>query len=438
MKKMKLSKYNYYYEKEEESIICMNLISKIMFGLEREKFELIKNNSNNIDNLKLENPNLYSALVKLGIIIEEDFDEISFLTTEHRKQIYSPNFYRLTIVPTLECNFNCWYCYEEKPKGQMNTIKVRNIERLVRKTLQNDCIKHFQLDWFGGEPLIAFDNTLYPLSVKIKNICAKNNIEFSSSITTNGALLTDEIIHKFKKINLNSFQITLDGNEEYHNKVKKGNSTDNVYKITVSNILKLIDILENPNILLRINFTPQNLKKINQIIHDIPNKYRKKIEVSFQQVWQTQKDNSSLELSPCNNDFLDAGFIAPLYKIDGKFYKCYADLYHQSVIDLRGNVFKCTARDFINHNPDGVLNNDGTIKWNNIFYNRMSRTTIENEFCLQCTLLPACWGPCSQKIIETNVDDFNKICNKSGIINTLTTLMDNFYTNKIINKQNLK
>ena len=155
----------------------------------------------------------------------------------------------------------------------------------------------------------------------------------------------------------------------------------------------------------------------------------------MQQVWQTEGIDKDIDVVSCNEQFSKSGFIAPLYKIEGKSYRCYADLISQAVINFNGNVYKCTARDFANHKPDGVLQNDGTIKWNNVFYKRMSSTTIENINCISCHLLPACWGPCSQKMIETNKNDFNKICNKLGIEKTIQILMIDFYKTNILNKK---
>ena len=334
-------------------------------------------------------------------------------------------------MPTLECNFNCWYCYENRIKGMMTEKTINSIIKFVKNHIKSNGIKHFQLDWFGGEPLLGFENAVYPISKKIKSLCKKNNIYFTNMITTNGFLINKEMIKKCREIGLNSFQITLDGNEEAHNKVKKDSDAENVYKKTIGNIIDLIDGLEKPHILLRINYTKQNSENITDIINDIDEDHRKKIEVSFQQVWQTEGTQKGINIESCNSEFETSGFNAPLYKLDNKHHKCYADLMSQMVINFDGKVFKCTARDFAESEPDGNLTSEGTIDWNNVINERMSRTTIENERCLDCELLPACWGPCSQKVIECKPDEFNQICNKSGIEKTVQVLMNDFYKKNI-------
>lgn len=433
----KLSKYNYFKTLDNNVVLCVNLIKKMVFALAIEKYSLLKRYNNKIDELKLINENLFNALVKLGIIIDYNQNELDFLITEHRKEIYNNKCYRITIIPTLECNFTCWYCYEEHVIGKMNEKILKSIINHVKHTVLNENWKHLQLDWFGGEPLLYFDEIFYPLSLKIMKVVEKNNLTFSNSITTNGSLFNESIIKKLNKIKLSNYQITLDGNENRHNKTKKSSLIHNPYRDTIDNIIGIIENIENAQIMLRINYTKENLVGIKDIISDIPEKYRGKIEVVFQQVWQTYNvisKEKEINVDGYKHYFSDCGFIAPLYRLENKFHKCYADLLNQIVINFDGNVYKCTARDFANQKPDGKLQLDGKIKWGNEYYNRFSKTTIENENCIDCSLLPACWGPCSQKILEVDAKDFNTICNVKGIEATIDILLMDFYEKNIKNK----
>lgn len=427
----KLSKYNFFHRKNEETTVCINLVNKNIFALDNTKIDLINKNKCNIDIIEELNPFLFSALIKLGVIVKSETNEINNLLYEHRNQIYNKKSVRLTIMPTLECNFKCWYCYEDRVDGCMDNSTVKSIINFSKKLIEEGTVNNFQLDWFGGEPLMYFDDVVYVISAKIKNLCKKHNINFSNIITTNGALITPEMVIKFKEIQLNGFQITLDGNEQAHNKVKFNDTEENIYKKTLKSIFEIIDIIQNPSVMLRINYTPKNYKGLKDIIDDIPDKYRKKIEIALQQVWQTENSKVDIKIEDCNNEFVASGFIAPMYKLDTKCYKCYADVDGQYVINFDGNVFKCTARDFANHEPEGILRN-GEIIWNDVFYKRMSKTPIENEKCISCFLLPACWGPCSQKVLEYKEGEFEKICNYSGIEKTVITLLNNFYNEQIL------
>ncbi|MDF1549107.1 MAG: SPASM domain-containing protein, partial [Bacteroidales bacterium] len=283
-----------------------------------------------------------------------------------------------------------------------------------------------QLDWFGGEPLLGFDSIVYPFSKKILELSKESKVLFSNQITTNGYLLDEKKIYKLNEIKLSNFQITLDGNESDHNKVK---ISTNSYKKTVNNLNLLCDIVENLELMLRINFTDESLKGCVDIIEDIPFGNRAKMKVLFQKVWQTlDKSDDSEELRKMKKTFSNAGFIISEYDIK-PVLACYADRYEQSVVNFDGKVFKCTARDFTDENSDGFLDEDGDIQWD---VDKQSRrfgviAFEKYEDCKKCDLLPACYGPCSQKVLETDIDDFEKICNYGGIKSTIVKVLERNY-----------
>lgn len=429
----KLSKYNYFLEQENDTIMCINLINKKIFGLDSAKYNFIQEKAKHLDDIRNTNINLFNAMYKLGIIVDNEIDELNKIKVEHRKQVYSTDFFRLTIIPTLECNFNCWYCYEEHSSGRMTLQCMDRIIKYIDQCLLVNRISSFQLDWFGGEPLLCFDEVIYPISKIIKEKMNNNAITFSNVITTNGALINEEMVSKFKEINLNNFQITFDGCEEYHNKVKKSKTERNEYTILWNNIFLLCDILDSPSILIRINYTEETLKNIINIIDDIPKKYLQKLEFTFQQVWQTQENFGHIDIDNIRQEMISAGLKVLSNNLELHSYKCYADVLSQAVITNEGKVFKCTARDFANEEADGYLLENGTIEWGRVFYDRMSKTTIENEKCLNCKFLPACWGPCSQKILGYKNDEFDKICNVVGLEKTIKDLLSEFYKKEIKN-----
>lgn len=427
MKKYKLSQFNVFRQYDEETVIVCNLIEKKIFGLDSKKYNLLLQNSQNLSILQNENPHLFSALIKLGVIVDNEIDEINRIVLIHRKQIYNNHTYRITVLPTLDCNFRCWYCYEEHCKDYMTSSTQKIILKHVRKIINEFNIKHLALDWFGGEPLLCFEDTVFPLSRSIKRECEKRQILFSNSITTNGALITPLMIKRFRTIGLNSFQITLDGDEEHHNKTKTSKNKRNEYRNLLNTFFGMIDSVEDFNLLVRINYSPQNIDSIRNIINDIPQEYRRKMCVSFQQVWQTQHESLEYKIKDIVNCFIAEGFNVDKPNIYNGFYKCYADIANQIVIAPNGTIFKCTARDFTNHPADGVLKTDGSIQWNAPYFDRLCKTTIENDDCIHCRFLPACWGPCSQKLLEYRKDEFEKICNREGVRKTIESQMSDFY-----------
>jgi len=367
----------------------------------------------------------------LGIFVNNDLNELNFIKIENKKKVYDKK-YRLTIIPTLDCNFNCWYCYETHNKEVMSSSTIESIIKHVEYMIKKERINGLELDWFGGEPLLHFYDIILPVSKRIKNIFTNKQLEFTHVITTNGYLIDKKMAMEFDKVNLKNFQITLDGNETLHNKVRKTKDGRGSYNEIVNAVNTICTVVTNPDVMLRINYTNQNLKTINEIIKDFPVENRKYIKVFFQQVWQLENKNKPVNIESILKLFKDAGFRIEFSRFNRDTVACYADKYYQAVINYNGYVYKCTARDFDDtKHSDGFLNKEGVIEWiPEKFYKRLGSSTFENEFCENCKLLPLCYGPCSQKLLEltdNSPEQFKRICYEGGVKIGLERLFIEFY-----------
>lgn len=427
-----LSKYNYFKE-FSNAIVCVNLYVKILFCIEKSKFEKLLCHKGDLEVLKIEDPIFFSAMFKLGII-QEKYDDHAvkdILLLNNRKLSFLSNSYRLTINPTLNCNFNCWYCYEDHSIKVMTPDTMSNIVKYVNNVVENCKLNYFYLDWFGGEPLLCYNSVMRQLAFDIKSICVDNNIAFESGITTNGSLINKDIISFFKEVNMQSLQITLDGSKDVHNKTRFNAKHPNSYDRIVDNIILVATELKPENLALRINYTVDTMNTIYEIIDSFPQSIRSCITVLFQQVWQDREINdiAIVDLENMKNDFENSGFKVDKEILNTRGYTCYADLYNQAVINYDGRVFKCTARNFESEKEDGVLTDNGEIVWHKeILSRKISNATFQNDKCMNCEFLPVCYAPCSQKVfVCKNNADFDKYCFYDGIKETLDYISYEFY-----------
>ena len=165
---------------------------------------------------------------------------------------------------------------------------------------KNKLLKYFYLSFFGGEPLIYFQQAVAPLLEGASKIFKDSGILFGAGFTTNGYLITQDKIKFFKKHSVTDFQITLDGNKEFHNKVRYINSSKGSYEKIISNIKLLAR--NKFNVIMRINFTGDNLTSCLDIPNDfldLENKFKEYITVDFQQVWQDSKPCYSHQPHTC-------------------------------------------------------------------------------------------------------------------------------------------
>ncbi|WP_165026679.1 radical SAM/SPASM domain-containing protein [Dysgonomonas sp. ZJ279] len=431
MKKYTLSQYNC-IKKIGDTTVGVNLLKQLLFSIDCAKHQELMDYSDDLEQLQIKNSVFFNTMYKLGVIQDTHLDKTAnqSLLLKNRMYIFNSEEYRLTINPTLNCNFNCWYCYETHSKKRMNKSIISNTLQYIQNLVEQKRMTVFYLDWFGGEPLLCYKTVMKTLAVEAKKICENSGILFESGITTNGYLINEEIITFFKEINMQSLQITLDGKREVHNTIRFQNNNHNSYDKIIQNIILLAERLEPKNLAVRINFTMDSFYDITSIIDSFPLSVRNKITILLQQVWQ-DKDKDKLDIKEFEEaklTFEKAGFRVEKNILNCAGYTCYADKFKQAVINYDGRVFKCTARNFEKEKEDGVLTEDGQIMWHNDKLPiKIAKATFENDICMNCKYLPVCFAPCSQKMYQVHRgDDFNKYCFKAGIEITLDYIMTEF------------
>ena len=96
-----------------------------------------------------------------------------------------------------------------------------------------------------------------------------------------------------------------------------------------------------------------------------------------------------------------------------EYHVCYADRKEYYAINYDGNIYKCTARGYKEEERIGRLAESGDILLNeNKIANYYAKATFDNEHCLNCKILPLCYGPCIQKTKEyyNKEVEFSQIC----------------------------
>ena len=427
-----LSKYNY-FRNYNNTVVGVNLFEKRLFKIDKSKYDKLLAYKERLEKIKIEDPVFFSVMYKLGIINEVEYDNNikNILLFRNKKIIFSSDSYWLTILPTLNCNFNCWYCYEDRSKGLMNKEIVNATIKFIENTVKKK--SSFFLDWYGGEPLLCYEKIMKPISEKTKEFCELNNVFLESQITTNGYLLNEKMLSLFRDINMQSIQITLNGPKEIHNRVRYQKNTTDSYDKIVNNIVLLAENLNPKALILRINFAKDYFDLITKVIESFPLQVRKKIKVLIKQIDQDQERISFDEIGQKLSIFEDAGFNTEMRTysaIRTEAFACQADKYDQSVISYDGRVFKCHGVNFNKEIEDGILTKEGIIEWNeHLLLKKLNKATFDNKKCLNCNLLPICYGICSYKLFSSKnrLNYVNKQCLFDEIEKNIFHIMDKFY-----------
>ncbi|HBS85770.1 MAG: hypothetical protein A2W91_13290 [Bacteroidetes bacterium GWF2_38_335] len=400
----KTSKYNIIVNNSDKHIY-FNTFTGAKVGLNKNEHETVQNELRNLDEFEKKFPNIFHKFYKSGFIIDAKRNEQEEVMFNKRESVFLDREYWLFLHPTLDCNFNCWYCYEEHPKGM---VDEKTYEKIINHiNYMSNKISGLHLSWFGGEPLMYFNEIVRPISKYGQQLMKSKGLTFRNTITTNGYYINKSMIKDLKEIEMSSFQITLDGNKEKHDKVRRHQGKPTFDKIC-GNIIDLCT--ENPevNIILRINYDDKTLNHNPEFLTIFPIEIRKNIRIDFQRVWQTIKPDCSAP-SESNTELLHwleyaakEGFSVAFSKLQPhRHYGCYVDKYYHLEIDHEGKVYKCTAKGYTDDYVVGTLKDDGSVQLKaGIQAKRFCKLTVENTICPDCIYLPMCGGSCSQNIIE--------------------------------------
>ena len=408
---MRFSMYNLFLPFERKMLAYNSVKDKFML-LEYALYDLLQaaiNESNPIG-LQEIHPDYFNALLQNGFIVDKEKDEYAEIREIIINTDQDESFFNIIINPTMNCNFKCWYCYENHIKSsKMSEDIINKVYKLIDNVTSKEKTKNLYLSWFGGEPLLYFDKVMIPILEYANHKTIEKNIGFESDITTNGYLINQKMIDNFIKYNITHNQITLDGHRDLHNTVRNVNEKRGSYDEIINNVKLLCK--NNISTTLRINFTNETLNTVLNVIEDISdisNDDREWLEISFHQVWQT-KEKGNLEMSEklkaIKKTFRDNNFFVSGNTRDNIRNSCYADKTNEVVINYNGDAFKCTARDFTKNNREGVLQEDGTIDW---FEKNSTRlmAKLNNKPCQTCPILPLCGSGCSQVAFENNGEDY--------------------------------
>lgn len=402
----KLSYYNIVVPYGNKKLVY-NTLTNSLVCLENEEFETISQLVADLEHFRSEYGELYDSFKKCGFFVEGDYDELNYIKFMNNKMVYENQKHHVTINPTLDCNLKCWYCSTEYSKtshsGRMDEAMIEAVKNHMSLLINDLRIPALHLDWFGGEPLMYFDDVVAPISSHCNELAKEHDVVFTQHATTNATYMDEEMMRRMADLRFTSLQIALDGNERRHDLIKRNSDKRGTFKKIVSNINLLPEIIPGISIILRINYDKRTLHGIEDIIPLITDNAKKHISVDFQKVWQINCTSADYEqLAKVQTSFKACGFRVDNHLMTPKkFYSCYADRLHQYVINYDGRVFKCTARGYDESRCVGSLSEDGTVKWKDGLLAYMySSPAFNNPKCLSCKLLPVCMGPCITKGIE--------------------------------------
>ena len=172
-------------------------------------------------------------LKKFGFIV--NFDEKEALNASARIRCSGSGGVRLTICPTMGCNFDCPYCFENHRAGRMSQETQDAVVTLAQKMMDTYGEKNLSVTWFGGEPLLAPD-IIEALTLRLRPMAEARGGHYSAIIITNGYLLNEKNIALLERCDVRIAQVTLDGLGEVHDRTRHLAGGGATFERIVSNL----------------------------------------------------------------------------------------------------------------------------------------------------------------------------------------------------------
>ena len=150
---MKFSKYNVFVDLNKENYLLVNTFTGSIFNVDKEtKTKITKNQIN-----KFNQDEINDYLIH-GIIIEDNIDELKFLSYVYNKSKFTSKVLSLTLLLTMDCNFRCTYCFQGINKENASSLNELNRDKIYKfitnSFTENRNLEILSLMLFGGEPLL--------------------------------------------------------------------------------------------------------------------------------------------------------------------------------------------------------------------------------------------------------------------------------------------
>ena len=404
---MKPSRYNCFYAIDDAAILGYNTFTTALLSLNEAQFAGIQAfYADPADSVfeRLGLLDLRDSLVEAGMLVPDDLDEQAQVAAGHTMARTGNRHLSLTLMPTLDCNFRCNYCFSYARHGRMTDEVQDALLRFVEPKLsQADLLA---IAWYGGEPTLCPD-IIERLAERLHALAAQRNMPSGGDgIVTNGYRLTRPMGERLKAAGVTRAQVTLDGARATHDSRRPLTGGRPTFDRILRNLTEVHDLLE---ISVRINVDRANAETAVAALDALVEAgLRGKVKPYFAHVRQysdacgdisgacfTEREFSALDIELTKQGLLRgfASFRYPESQLAGACGACNPLTY---VVAPDGMLFKCWAE--ASRGPDWSVGNllaaEPTLVQEANLRLYLDWDPPADLECGECRLLPICMGGC--------------------------------------------
>jgi uncharacterized protein len=388
----KPSRYNVYVPDRDDSLVIFNTRTGALVRLDNHR-------SHQLQSCDAISTELLQFLLEQGFLVADGTDELTLVAASNAHARNNDTFLSATIELTEACNFRCPYCYQSHRPSHLANHAFQRVLRYL--TNQMRTLRHLHVNWFGGEPLIRFA-FLKVLSEQIAAAAAQADCRFTQYLTTNGYLMTANRASELAALGISNVQITVDGDQESHDRVRFLASGRGTYRRVLEACHHVV--AAKMELLLRINVSKWSAPRVARLLDDL-------VEYGITPTNTVIHATRLVDHGTCDGGMSSAVFdpqefayawIEILKAVTARgfnlpslapiAYNCPFDLRQAVMIGADGTLRHCSS-------SDGRLAEISDIgeetNLTSLYHLVKDRNPLEDKQCRDCICLPLCMGGCS-------------------------------------------
>lgn len=215
--------------------------------------------------------NIISNLVEIEALVPEDQNELAEIVADNKSAINRDSVLNIVIQPSAACQLGCHYCGQSHSNHSLDSQVISKIIERVKHKVNLEHPKTLAVTWYGAEPLMGLAQ-IREMSPQLIELAERNDVQYVSHMVTNGMSLKFDIYKELvDRYNVKSFQITLDGTAEYHDKNRfrkkdKGPSFELIFKNIINIAASDHYKTSGANITIRCNVDENNAQGLPALI----------------------------------------------------------------------------------------------------------------------------------------------------------------------------
>lgn len=360
----------------------------------------------------------HDQLAEVGFLVPEGEDELAAIIERNRRKQRAEGVLEYVLLPTSFCNMGCEYCGQEHSQDGPMDDWERAVIAHVTEGIARPTTNKVHISWFGGEPMAGYPR-LIRVSRALTEAADGAGVRYSSSMTTNGSLLTVKKLIELREVaRVSVLCITLDSTPELHDRRRflKGGGTS-FSKITEVLTAALREpALSDVTFRMRTNVDTGNREALLRYFQHMKELGFDHPQVLFElyPVHPWSNDVSAVELARTEYANAEIDWLAMMTRLGlqcglvpakARPVVCVATQPSATVVSSTGAVFSCTEHVLVpKHEANDAVGSldsaPGTRRSLGLFHDFDKRVQNADVPCHSCRFYGVCGGACPKHWAE--------------------------------------